>query len=341
MQRLLPLAIRRLLPKEVCEPLIELSAFFRELCCKTLQAGDLDDLQTRIVMTLCKLEMIFPPSFFDVMVHLCIHLPMEAKIAGPVQTWWMYPVERFLRTLKSYVRNKAHPEASIAEAYIGDECLTFCSRYIDGVDTKFNRPRRNNDESESSSRNEEMDIFDDVGRPLGKEVTETLDPEWRRKAHLYVLNNCKEVWPFIEEFKARLPPMKHSDVIKRYNSDFPTWLRDHVTRLKQQGHVHVTRDLHDLASGPIMRYKKYTGYIVNGYRFHTLTREQSRKSQNSGVLSRGDDSSPQKEYYGILEEVWELEYIGRRKIHLFKCEWFDVSRKSGYTVDEYSIMSVR
>ena len=55
----------------------------------------------------------------------------------------MYPIERRLYTLKRYVRNRARPEGSIAEAYIADECLTFCSRYMDDVDTRFNRELRN------------------------------------------------------------------------------------------------------------------------------------------------------------------------------------------------------
>ena len=52
------------------------------------------------------------------MMHLPIHLAYEAKVAGPVQYRWMYPIERYLCTLKGYVRNKAHPEGSIAEGYI-------------------------------------------------------------------------------------------------------------------------------------------------------------------------------------------------------------------------------
>jgi hypothetical protein len=47
-----------------------------------------------IVETLCKLEMIFPPLFFDSMEHLPIHLPFEAKVGGPVQYRWIYPFER-------------------------------------------------------------------------------------------------------------------------------------------------------------------------------------------------------------------------------------------------------
>ncbi|WCJ25500.1 hypothetical protein M5689_007379 [Euphorbia peplus] len=49
------------------------------------------------------------------MVHLAVHLATEAKLAGPVQYRWMYPIERFLRKLKCYVRNKSRPEGSIAE----------------------------------------------------------------------------------------------------------------------------------------------------------------------------------------------------------------------------------
>jgi hypothetical protein len=47
-----------------------------------------------IIQTIYKLEMIFPPSFFNSMEHLHIHLPFEVKIGGPIQYRWMYPFER-------------------------------------------------------------------------------------------------------------------------------------------------------------------------------------------------------------------------------------------------------
>jgi len=77
------------------------------------------------------------------MVHLPIHLANEAKIAGPVQYHWTYPVERYLRRLKSHVRNKARLEGCIVEAYIAQECVHFCSRYLDGVEIRLNRCGRN------------------------------------------------------------------------------------------------------------------------------------------------------------------------------------------------------
>ena len=48
-------------------------------------------------------------------------------------------------TLKSYMRNRSHPEGSIAEGYLVEECKTFCSRYLDDVESKLNRPIRNYD----------------------------------------------------------------------------------------------------------------------------------------------------------------------------------------------------
>ncbi|XXG48068.1 hypothetical protein AAC387_Pa02g2605 [Persea americana] len=52
------------------------------------------ELENKIVLILCKLERIFPLVFFDVMVHLAVHLPREAMLARPVQYRWMYPIER-------------------------------------------------------------------------------------------------------------------------------------------------------------------------------------------------------------------------------------------------------
>ena len=36
------------------------------------------------------------------------------------------------------MHNKAQSEIPIAEAYIATECLTFCSMYLDDIETRFN-----------------------------------------------------------------------------------------------------------------------------------------------------------------------------------------------------------
>nr|CAH67329.1 OSIGBa0102I15.9 [Oryza sativa] len=143
LQRILPAAMRGFLDSDIYEAIAELGMFFRKLCSRTLNKDVLVQMKKEIPIILVKLEKIFPPAFFDVMVHLAIHLPDEALLRGPMQYGWMYPIERRLYTLKRYVRNRSRPEGSIAEAYIADECLTFCSKYMDDVETRFNREPRN------------------------------------------------------------------------------------------------------------------------------------------------------------------------------------------------------
>ncbi|KAL0434906.1 UNVERIFIED_CONTAM: hypothetical protein Sradi_0198500 [Sesamum radiatum] len=84
MQNLLPIVVRKALPKHVFDVLIELSTFLRKLCSKVNDKLELEKIQDRIALTLCHLERVFPPSFFDIMEHLPIHLAEEALIAGAV-----------------------------------------------------------------------------------------------------------------------------------------------------------------------------------------------------------------------------------------------------------------
>jgi len=94
MQTLIPLAYRDMLPKGIWDALTEISHFFKDICSTKLNVDHIERLETNIVETLCKLEMIFPPLVFDSMEHLLIHLPFEAKVGGSVQYRWMYPFER-------------------------------------------------------------------------------------------------------------------------------------------------------------------------------------------------------------------------------------------------------
>ncbi|KAM3202599.1 hypothetical protein P3L10_030223 [Capsicum annuum] len=89
LEQLLSFAIRGVVPNNIYDAITDLSIFFREICSKTLRIDVLDQLSAQIPITLSKLEKIFLPIFFYVMVHLVVHLPKEAKLAGPIQYRWM------------------------------------------------------------------------------------------------------------------------------------------------------------------------------------------------------------------------------------------------------------
>jgi hypothetical protein len=80
LQHILLAGLRGLVHKDVYEVIAELGTFFRQLCSKTLKVDALHQMKEDIVLILCKLEKIYPLAFFDVMVHLAVHLPSRDLI---------------------------------------------------------------------------------------------------------------------------------------------------------------------------------------------------------------------------------------------------------------------
>ena len=195
LQRIIPAALRGLVRKDIYEAVAELDNFFRELCSKNLRVDVVKRLKTKIPLILCKLEKIFPLAFYDVMVHLAVHLPVEALLRGPVQYGWMYPVERQLGTLKNFVRNRARPEGSIVEAYVASDMLTFCSRYMEDVETKFNQ---NDDSGGEGEVVGDLSIFMHGVTLIGSNRIQYIEDSVLNKLICYVLNNSEEVEPYLE-----------------------------------------------------------------------------------------------------------------------------------------------
>jgi hypothetical protein len=48
--------------------------FFNAISKKVIDFSELDEIRKDIRVTMCQLEMCFPPSFFDTMEHYMIHL---------------------------------------------------------------------------------------------------------------------------------------------------------------------------------------------------------------------------------------------------------------------------
>ena len=129
MQWLLPLAWRDLLSNSIWSSLIELNLFFKNICVTKLSTDYIFSLEANSIETICKLEKIFSPNFFDSIEHLMIHLTYETKVVGPIQYRWMYPLERYMHSLKKKVKNKARVEGSIVETYIIEEIFNFSWHY--------------------------------------------------------------------------------------------------------------------------------------------------------------------------------------------------------------------
>jgi hypothetical protein len=129
-QQIIPVVSRTLLQPLQRTTLVRLGKSLTRICTRVVEKSEIAALRVYVAETLCFLEVCFPPSFFDVMEHSLVHLVDELELCGPVGGRWMYPCERYLGTLKTFVRNKAQPEASMAKGYVAEEALGFCTEYL-------------------------------------------------------------------------------------------------------------------------------------------------------------------------------------------------------------------
>ena len=69
-------------------------------------------------------------SFMDLQAHLLIHLVDEVESFGVVSYHWMFFLERYMKKLKGFVRQREKPEGSMANGYISYESFYYASEYI-------------------------------------------------------------------------------------------------------------------------------------------------------------------------------------------------------------------
>jgi hypothetical protein len=147
------LALRDCLDEEVQQAILKVSRVYQRLIAREIRKSDRDIDVHNAAEALCLLEKVCPPTFMDVMSHLMIHLVEELYICGPVHSRWMYLVERYLKTLKDYVRTYARPKASMAEEYAMSETLGYCTEYMQHFEGTRHRIW---DDKEDSRMNDEI-----------------------------------------------------------------------------------------------------------------------------------------------------------------------------------------
>jgi hypothetical protein len=184
MQQLLPLGLRGLLQPGPRKAVMRMCKVLRRLCTKVYNPAEFDSLQADVAESMALLEMEFLPSFFYIITHLLYHLVQELDLCSPVTTRWMYPIERYMKTLKGYMRNMARPEACMAEEYLKDECIGFVTEYLQRFDVVH---RRVWDAEEEYGDAEE--VVEGAGKPY------MLSPELCDLAHQYVLTNISGMQP--------------------------------------------------------------------------------------------------------------------------------------------------
>lgn len=94
-----------------------------------------------------------------------------------------------MKTLKGYVRNRAKPEGCITECCIAEECVRFCSGYMQKTKNVGALPVRNE---------ESRDEIIIVGWPIIKGRPLKMSEAMLKIVHRYVLLNIVEAESFRE-----------------------------------------------------------------------------------------------------------------------------------------------
>ena len=122
----LAVAIRAIKPVYVRMVITRTIYFFNKISQKEIYRDELDSLQEFMAETMAQLEMCFPPSFFDIMPHVMIHMVDQIRALGPLYLHEMWTYKRFMSTLNRYVLNRACLEGSMVEAYHTEEVIECC-----------------------------------------------------------------------------------------------------------------------------------------------------------------------------------------------------------------------
>jgi hypothetical protein len=124
---------------------------------------------------------------------------------------------------------------------------------------------------------------------------------------------------------------------------FSKWLRDYVDTCINN--VVISNEIRNLAVGPLFIVTRYQAMDIDGYTFYTMDEDKKSVYQNSGVRvqavvddSHDDDDTETDTYYGQIEEIWELDYVGL-KVALFRCRWV-TNGKRDVRKNKYCYVSV-
>ncbi|CAM8896072.1 unnamed protein product [Rhodiola kirilowii] len=250
----------------------------------------------------------------------------------------MYPFERYMKILKSYVRNKHRPEGYIVEGYITEEAVELCTTFLGNTAAVgIPRPRyfdRFNGKATSGQK---------FKTPLFDELT---------KAHFYVLQHIPDITPFIEQhlniLRSAFSRKSEQRLPKEHSWSFCNWLRCNEILNNQANSEEESDDLVKwLMLGPTSMVYTWNAYDINGFCFHTKVQDDHTIVQNSGVtlvaettlVSSARDQNPiyaPINYFGVIEEIWELDYV-KFRLSVFKCKWVD---NSTVRTDEYGMTLV-
>ncbi|XP_074323114.1 uncharacterized protein LOC141660053 [Apium graveolens] len=231
---------------------------------------------------------------------------------------------RYMKTFKGYVRNRAHPEGCIAEAYIVEEAVECLVNFEEPT---VGLPGRDKNKEKY--------------RPLSGATMIKPSIKDLHQAHLEHM-----------AFLVARNPLHENDeewLKNKQNETFPNWFQKKISSELLDVKSMVSKEVMWLAEGPNKYVPTFSGYKVNGVTYSTKDRDDTRQVQCSGVCVHADTMLVQDKdkniehishtFYGVITSIWELDY-NHFRVPIFRCNWVDMNK--GVKIDDlrYTVVNL-
>src|SRR5450759_4145701 len=230
---------------------------FRWVCGKEIVVSEILVYKEKTKKLTCDLEKVFPPSFFDLQVHLVSHLVAEVEWRGPVHAQWMYWVERYMKVLKGYVRQHAKAEGSMVAGHLHYEALFYASKSMNSFDWR----------APTAWEERDNDLVDT--KTLGKKSVYNLKPTKRAQVHDYVLKNHDLMQPHFKEYQDWDKNLRG----KRRRLNFLDWMRERVHGIINSKGC-VEEDVLSILKGPFCIGGSYNQIQDSGRHFRVYSMDR-------------------------------------------------------------------
>ncbi|MCO5595470.1 hypothetical protein L7F22_049513 [Adiantum nelumboides] len=304
-------------------------ALFKWITSKEIDISSIAQKKRECIELLCLMEKKLSTSFFDIQVHVLIHLVDEIEIAGVVSTRWTFWIERFMGVLKGLVRQRARPEGSMSEGWVLRECMYYLvddlERIDEGAPCKW-------------TLDKPTILSDEI--LCGKGICFKVSYEERTNLSTFVIYNSQCMEKFVEKYHEVISNAQGTRRGEKSSKTEPLsilgWLSHRIKDEIMKGEV-ISDEQREIGLGCDREVHGYTNMWSYGQHRRVNRIDRKHQTQDLCIISFFKQQScasardthlieEKLGYVGTIAGIYELGYRICKRVVL-KVDWFCVDYK--------------
>ncbi|KAG5528923.1 hypothetical protein RHGRI_029546 [Rhododendron griersonianum] len=118
---------------------------------------------------------------------------------------------------------------------------------------------------------------------------------------------AKQMRKHLEFLKSKMPRADDHQIQREHFETFHAWFKDHVQLMLRTSNATFSEEIHKLAIGPHTIARRFSGYVINGFRFRVKSIDDNRSTQNNGVALKANTNVMRVWYVpDPIEPDWQV-----------------------------------